>query len=208
MAEVIVIHGYAGSGKTTQCKRVASEVLGEKEFQHISIDDRLQAIKSNTTASQFADFINYPLTLPSISNKIIESLIFDAIEGPSGHDLVLIDSYPRFVHTVNDFHTALQDSGHELIGTIHFDISLTTSIERILSNSPSQPEETSDEILESFITFNYSRDSHITRMAILALSRIAPVEIIDASGDKDKVHNLFVSALGRLSLQNHNDSST
>lgn len=92
MAEVIVVHGYAGSGKTTQCERFVGESPREIAVQHISVGDRLRAIKNHTTPSRHAGFLSSPTVPSPLPHAVVNDIVFEAIEAGSS-DLVLVDGY-------------------------------------------------------------------------------------------------------------------
>ena len=202
MAEVVVVHGYPGSGKTTQCERAALEGLDGKHTRHVSIGNRLRSIRLGTVASRFATYINAPDAPYDLPDAVVRGTIFEAIQEPNDNGLILIDGYPRYAHALDDFYTALTADHHTLLGAVDFDISLETSIERVAARGPRAGTDTLDEIQESSTVFRYNRHKQTTLITLLALSSVAPVETIDASGDTDTVYAHFVAALGRLALQN------
>lgn len=202
MAEVVVVHGYAGSGKTTQCGRIAEEGLGTTTVRHISIGNRLRAIRTEAVASRFSDAISSP-NLPSPPpDDIINGVVFDAIAEPPARDMILLDGYPRYPQTVELFHDSLQANSHELLGTVFFWISQETSIERALARGQRQGDRIKHSDLLDHITYRYRHDAQTVHRATRALGAIALVEHIDASGDKEDVHARFRTALGKLALKN------
>lgn len=200
MAEVIVVHGYPGSGKTTQCERVAKEGFLGKSIQHISIGDRLNAIRGGRISSDHSDYLNSPEATSPPPDEIAKGVIFEAINEDT-KDLILIDGYPRYAHAVDGFYAGLQENNHRLIGTVDFDVSIFTSEHRILERGPREDESSQPDILESFASFRFNRHRQTAHIAMLALSNLAPIEVIDANGSKDDVYGLFSAALGRLVLR-------
>ena len=202
MAEIVVVHGYPGSGKTTQCERVSLEGLNGRGVQHVSVGNRLRDIRTHAVASAFSDFINAPDAPYDLPDEIVRGAIFEALETPQEDELILIDGYPRYVHALDDFYAALAADNHSLLGTIDFDVSLEKSIERVVSRGPRAGATIPSDNLESSTIFRYNRHKQTTLITLLSLSNAAPVETIDASGDKDDVYDRFTAALGRLALSN------
>lgn len=204
MSEVIVVHGYAGSGKTTQCERIATEGFNESTVQHISIGKRLRAIRLGAAASRFyEDIISRPRD-SDLPDDIANGIVFESLEETEEADLVLIDGYPRRARTVGLFHDSLQEGGHELLGTVFLRISEQTSIDRVLERGEREGEELKGESLQEDAERRYPRDAQTVHRAINALGAIAPVERIDANGEEDEVYVRFKAALGRLALQKAN----
>lgn len=201
MAEVIVVHGYPGSGKTTQCARVASEGLGSRTVQHVSVGNRLRAIRSHAVQSKYSGYINSPDAPPTLPEEIIRGALFESFHNIHDDDILLIDGYPRFSHALDDFYTALSDNDHQLLGAVHLGVSLDTSIERVALRSRRTDKGFSEETLESNAVFRYNRHRQTTLITLMAINATFPVEEIDGSGDKDEVHDRFVTALGRLVLK-------
>lgn len=91
MSETIVVHGYVGSGKSTQCSRLVSEgVSGASRVQHVSAGNRLRGIRNGTEASKFSQYINDPDAPSPLPDWIVEGAVFEAID--SNDSLALIEA--------------------------------------------------------------------------------------------------------------------
>lgn len=198
MAEVIVVHGYPGSGRTTQCKRVARDGFDGRPVRHVSVGDRLRAIQSREVVSDFSPYILTSPTPSHLPDDIVNSVVFEALGTPEADELLLIDGYPRYTHAVDIFRASLKARNHTFLGTVALEISLNTSLDRVLSRAHRIGDATDDAIRESETIFQYNRHFQTTRFALLGLSALAAVEVIDATSDEDTVHNHFTDALGRL----------
>lgn len=205
MAEVVVVHGHAGSGKTTHCQQVAAEGLAETTIQYISVGNLLRAIRANTVDSRFAAYITAPSAPSPLPYEIVNGAIFESIEKIDYNNLLLIDGYPRHPEAVDLFHESLDAHHLRLAGTLVLDISLATSTKRVLMRGVRSGEKMKGENLESHASFRYNRDIKITSHAIAALGRIAPIEYIDANETETIVHSRFTAALGRLAMQDTSD---
>ena len=199
MAKIIVVHGPAGSGKSTQCNRLAHEGL-DGTTQHISAGNRLRAIRANLVTSEFSDYINDPHATTPLPDEIIGGAIFELMRKAEENDLVLIDGYPRQPQSVDSFRSIIQTNNHKLLGTVAMKISLDTSIERIKNRGLRDGEQIVDYDLRQFALRRYELEKHTTDLAIERLGDIAPVEIVEADDDTDIVYMRFRLALGRLAL--------
>lgn len=203
--EIIVVHGRAGAGKSTHCRSLSEKGFGDKNFvQHISAGEKLRAIRSDEMKSQYEDIIRSSLDEP-IPNAIVNSLIFESIKvTESNHGIVLIDDFPRHKEAVEGFCEKIFNSGHQLLGTIAMSIPLDISINRVENRGIRKGERIVGDNLSDFATHRYALDYETTSFAIDALSRLAPVENIDASGTLEETYNLFVHSVGRLVLSSAN----
>lgn len=201
MAGAVIIHGYPGSGRTTHCKRVASENFDGKSVRHVSVGDQIRAIRQQGIHSNHSNYVRSSETPAHLPDEIVNGIVFEALGTPAPDDILLIDGYPCYAPTVDIFHTSLKENNHRLLGTIALDVSLDTSIARTLSRGRRMDDAISNEVWESEIVFRYNRYDQTTRIAILGLSTFAAVETIDANGTEEAVYADFSAALGRLVRQ-------
>lgn len=104
MSEIVVVHGYVGSGKSTQCSRLASDGLNEVTVQHISAGNRLRGIRIGSESSGFSRYINAPDAPSPLPDWVVEGTIFEAISNDN-NSLALVDGYPRLLRLLNLFVT-------------------------------------------------------------------------------------------------------
>lgn len=208
MAEVIVIHGYPGSGKTTQCERLVAEGMNEATFAHISIGNQLRAIKNGQVDSLFSAYLTSAEATSPPPDDIVNGIIFEAIKKSTETDVLLVDGYPRFAHAVDEFHQTLRETHHTLRGTIELTASLEMCMQRAATRPRRDDEPESDDIYSSLIAYRYTRHEHTTRLALLALSTLAPVETVDAGGKTDDTYARFRTAIARLALRSDGNTSS
>lgn len=197
MSETIVVHGYVGSGKSTQCSRLVSEgVSGASRVQHVSAGNRLRGIRNGTEASKFSQYINDPDAPSPLPDWIVEGAVFEAID--SNDSLALIDGYPRHPQAVDSFYETVAKSRHRLLGTVAMQLSIDASVERIVSRGKRDGEKMQGDDIREFARHRYQLDTQTTNLAINALSQYAPVRHVDADGDISTVYSRFVRGIEDL----------
>jgi adenylate kinase family enzyme len=201
MPEIIVVHGYIGSGKSTQCSLLASSGLGETRVQHVSAGNRLRAIRTGAEPSRFAAYINAPDAPSPLPDWIVGGAIFEPIDNDNS-TLTLIDGYPRHPQAVESFHGTVLDKGHKLLGTIAMHLSMGSSIERIVARGKRDGERVQGADMREFTKYRYQLDIQTTNLAIDVLSKIAPVRFVDATDDIPTVHSRFIEGIRYLRQQN------
>lgn len=199
MAEVIVVHGYAGSGKSTHCSRLAQESYFDTPVQHISAGNRLRSIRTGHSVSAYEPIINNPDAPSPLPDEVVSGAILESVlEAKNDSLLVLIDGYPRHPTAVEAFRDELADRSHRLLGTIALQVSLETSVQRILQRGERAGEKIKADTLQEFAVQRYELDRKTTAVAIETLAEFAPVEIIDSSGERDVVYEKFRRSIGNL----------
>jgi len=200
MAEVIVVHGYAGSGKSTQCSRLEKEGYFESPVQHISAGNRLRSIRTGLTTSAYGPLINHPDAPSPLPDEVVSGAILEAVfqEPENYNTLVLIDGYPRHPTAVEAFRNELVNRSHRLLGTIALQVSMGTSVERILQRGERTGEKIKADTLQEFAIQRYELDRNTTNIAIETLAEFAPVEIVDSSGERDVVYKNFRKSIANL----------
>jgi adenylate kinase family enzyme len=198
MSEIVVVQGYAGSGKSTHCERLSQDHLYNGEsIAHVSAGTRLRAIRTGLDTSDYADLINDPHAPSPLSDEVVNGAMFERAS-PSEHGLTLIDGYPRHESGVEVFAHALRQGRHRLLGCVSLEVTQETSVARILSRGERRGELVKANTLAEFAVQRYQGDSTQTQAAIARLSRLAPIERVDANGDVNEVWQGFGVALGRL----------
>lgn len=200
MSEIVVVQGYAGSGKSTHCERLSQDYLYNGEpIAHVSAGTRLRAIRTGLDTSAYADLINDPDAPSPLPDEIVNGAMFERAN-PSERGLTLIDGYPRHESGVEVFAHALRKGRHRLLGCVSLEVTQETSVARILSRGERRGEQVKANTLAEFAMQRYQRDTTQTQAAIARLSRLAPVERVDANGNVNEVWQEFGVALGRLGL--------
>jgi len=204
MAEIVIIHGYAGSGKSTQCTRIVRDGFRDFSIQHISAGNVLRGIRTGVTPSAFSDIINAPDAQYPLPEGIVSGVLFESIQEDHlnvNPALVLIDGYPRHPNAVELFRSELRDRSHRLLGAIAMQVPMEVSVERLLLRGQRAGERVSSDTLENFAIERYDLDRKTTNFAIEALSKFVTVETVNAVGDVDSVYTNFRASLERLILK-------
>lgn len=188
------MHGYPGSGKTTQCERVAREAFPETTIQHISLGDRLRSIRQGKTTSQY----ELPALSPP-SDTVANDVIFEAFEDNA--DIILIDGYPRHASAVDTLAASLLLRQQQLLGTVVLHIDEHTSAQRLVARGLREGEVMDAVDIKDHARHRYHQDSHRIGEAIAALGRIAPIAWIEAALPEDEVQAQFRRALGQLTMR-------
>lgn len=203
MSEIVVVHGYVGSGKSTHCSQLASDGLGETLVQHISAGDLLRGIRAGTVLSGFSRYINAPDAPSPLPDWVVEGAIFEALDD-NGDSLALIDGYPRHPQAVESFCMTVSDKQHLLLGTIAMQLAMDASVERIAARGKRDGERTRDADIREFARYRYQLDLQVTNLAIDALGKVAPVRFVDAAGDIPTVYSKFIEGIRYLRRQHLN----
>ena len=199
MAEVIVVHGYVGSGKSTQCSRLEQEGYFDSSVQHISAGNILRSIRNGLATSPYERFINSPDAPSPLPDEVVTGAILESVLEPENNNtLVLIDGYPRHPTAVEAFRGELANRSHRFLGTIALQVSLETSVQRILQRGERAGEKIKADTLQEFAVQRYELDRNTTNIAIETLSEFAPVEIVDSSGERDVVYENFIKSIANL----------
>lgn len=192
MAEIIVVHGNPGSGKSTQCRIVQREGLDKFAVKHISAGDRMRDIRTGRSDSHVADFINNPEAPSPLPDNVINEAIFELIQpsdDSAAQTLALIDGYPRHPSAVEIFIDTVKSGEHNFLGVIALQVSLEESVARILARGVRSGELTDEDTLREFTENRYYQHAETTLRAIEELSKHAKVLNIDANRS---VENLSV----------------
>lgn len=203
MAEVIIVHGDPGAGVSTQCEALN---LDPTPIHRVSLRDTLTALQKPASASYPPGYLHHDLVAAQLASQDINQAIVHSIDNAPDGAIALIDGYPNSAHTAQLFCGSLGESGHTLLGAILLEVSLGTSIERIMVRQPAPVGKEPDPIpyenrLRDYIAYLYNKNSQTTRMAVSVVSQLAPVHRIDASGDTATVQKRFTAAIGRLALK-------
>ncbi len=201
MAEIIVVHGNPGSGKSTQCELVQREGLYKYQVRHISVGDRMRDIRTGRSDSSVEDFINDPEAPSPLPDDIVNEAIFELIQPDDdsvAQTLALIDGYPRHPSAVEVFMDAVDSGKHNFLGVLVLQVSLEESITRILARGVRSGEMTDDDNLREFAETRYLQDTDTTMRALDELSQHATVLNIDANQSAESLGVDFRAAVTGL----------
>jgi adenylate kinase family enzyme len=197
MANIIVVHGAPGAGKTTLSKYLSQIRADGKPVYHISSGEQLRAIRTGEIISAFSQQVNDPNAPLRLDNRLVDSIIFEFVQMCPDDSVVLIDGYPRFPDAVDTFLETAKDKGHKFLGCVNFEITKDTSFERLNIRGIRRGERIIGETSE-IVDRRYTEHELYTRESIQMLKKIALVVTIDASKPKIDVFRQFYNAVSNL----------
>ena len=77
MAEIIVVHGTPGAGKSTHARRLAQLSFNEHQIAHIPAGDRLRDIRTGRVESRFSSQVGQAGIL--LDHRIVNGIVYEAI---------------------------------------------------------------------------------------------------------------------------------
>lgn len=131
MADIIVVHGASGAGKSKQCGKLEQFTCKNKEIKHISIGDRLRGIRNGDIDSMFGELVNSPDAPNPLEHYVVNGIVFESVKECGDNCIILIDGFPRFEDAVEIFAESIRVKGHTLLGCINLKISPQISRERL-----------------------------------------------------------------------------
>ena len=168
-------------------------------MQHISAGNRLRSIRTGLVISTYERIINSPDAPSPLPDEVVSGAILESVIEPGNNNaLVLIDGYPRHPTAVEAFRDELANRSHRLLGTIALQVSLETSVQRILQRGERAGEKIKADTLQEFAVQRYILDRNTPNIAIDSLAEFAPVEIVDSSGERDVVYENFRKSIANL----------
>jgi len=197
MADIIVVHGTPGAGKSTHSKNLAEHHLKDRPVFHISVGDRLRAIRTGEFQSKYGAEINDPNAPALLDHRLVNGVIFEYISLCSPDSVVLVDGYPRFADATEPFVEAVNEDDHKLLGCVHLEISQETSINRLAGRGVRRGERIGD-ITPGVAERRYDEHQTYTLEAIRELSEAAPVVKIDAELSEREVWTSFYNVVRDL----------
>lgn len=184
--ELIIMHGFPGSGKTTQSNMICSEY---PEIGHVSIGEVWRGVMNNEIKSQYHDQVTSQDITEKQSDHLTNNLLFEAIDNiESSKKVILIDGYPRFETAIEPFFLITKNQRCRILGGICLELSMEQSISRIggrgirLGEKAYKDKGISDE--DKYWSFH--RDTFLK--TIPALRQIISLPSVDASRKVDEVY--------------------
>lgn len=198
MAEIIVVHGTPGAGKSTHSERLANYSVNERSVFHISAGNRLRDIRTGIVESAYGDVINSPDAPSMLDHKIVNGVIFEFVLQCPENSVMLVDGYPRFPDATGVFLEAIKEGNHTLLGCINLNISLETSIERLSGRGVRSGERIKGGSSVEFVEKRYADHLKYTNEAVHALGEAATVININAELDLNTVWEAYNEAFRAL----------
>lgn len=198
MAEILVVHGTPGAGKSTHSERLANYSINEPPVFYISAGNRLRAIRTGVVESAFSDVINSPDAPSMLDHRIVNGVIFEFVSQCPENSVVLVDGYPRFPDATGVFLETIKEGNHTLLGCINLNISLETSIERLSGRGVRSGERIKSGSSAEFAEKRYADHLKYTNEAVQALGEVAPIINIDAESDLNTIWEAYNEAFKTL----------
>lgn len=192
MAEIVVVHGPPGSGKSEHSKLLKAQGLPGTLVGHVSAGDRLRAIRTGGIASAYRDVVNpAPGQRILLDHAIMTGMIFEYINMRPDASIVLVDGYPRFAEAIDGFIEAAQANNHSLLGCVNLEISRRVSLERVLGRGTRNGEV---DVSSSLAEKRYQEHLDFTLGAIGMLGGVTEVINVDAEPPMEVVWASFYQA--------------
>lgn len=198
MAEIIVVLGAPGSGKSTQCESLTKSELNQQEVRHLSAGKRLRDIRTGRTESSFAAIINHPDAPSPLDDQTVNDATFELLPKLNEATLpiiALLDGYPRHPDAVDVFIRTVKRDMHKLLGVLALHLPVDISIERALSRGVREGELIRQDSFHDFVVQRHQQDKETVDMSLRRLSSFALIRNVDASGSRDEVASEFKAAV-------------
>ncbi|GAX78998.1 hypothetical protein CEUSTIGMA_g6438.t1 [Chlamydomonas eustigma] len=182
---IVFVLGIAGSGKSTQCKRL-SQQLG---YTHLSSGDLLrEEVQRGTAIGKWAEKLMTEGKL--VPNQVSITLLKRAILS-APHPVILLDGFPRSMEQVELVERGLC----KCMGVLYFDVPKDIAKARIVPGKLR-----SDEFDKQFDTFEEE-----TRPVVDLFTSVGVCNIFDATKDTGAVFEELKGIIEHLEQQNEED---
>lgn len=194
---LVLLTGGPGSGKSRLGRELQATLTPPDDAVHISIGDRMRAIRAGHTPSFHARHIRQHLASEDKHRPLDNEILYDVTtEALSQHDatpLILLDGYPRYEDQVNDvIELALYDE-RPIIGALFTVVERSLSLERLMRLSPDRinrtltPEQVTARLDDYDATFGRT-------LEVISQHEI-PICRIDSSNEKQRTTELGRKAI-------------
>jgi len=197
MADIIIIHGVPGAGKSTHSRKLTQYSINERPIFHISAGELLRAIRTGEINSTFSNQVNSPEAPSPLDHELVNNIIFERICSYPPNSIVLVDGYPSFPDAVDPFMETIREGNHNLLGCLHLKISIETSISRLTIRGVRKGERFID-ITPHVAEKRYREYLTHTIAAIKTLGKMVPVVNIDTESNQQVVWESFVKGVNEL----------
>jgi len=201
MAEIIVVHGTPGAGKSTHSERLANYSINERPVFHISAGNRLRDIRIGVVESAYSSVINSPDAPSLLDHRVVNGVIFEFVSQCPENSIVLVDGYPRFSDATGVFLETIKEGNHTLLGCINLNISLETSTERLSGRGMRSGERIKGGSSAEFAEKRYADHLKYTNEAVQTLGEVARVINVDAESDLNTVWEAYNEAFKTLTTK-------
>jgi adenylate kinase family enzyme len=195
MADIVVIHGAPGAGKSTHCRNLAQFRSVDKDIFHISAGDRLRAIRTGEFVSVFSDRINSPDASSPLDHGLVSGVIFEFVSECPKNSIVLVDGFPRFTDAIGIFMNMIEAGDHSLLGCISLNVSRQTSVTRISGRGIRKGERI---IAEDYTNERFSDYLNVTAESINAFRQFSRVIDVNAEPQAEVVWEFYKEAFQEL----------
>lgn len=175
---VVFVLGGPGSGKGTQCEKIAQEF----SYEHLSAGDLLRA-ERNSSGSEFGALIEQHIRDGTIVPVEITCSLLEKAMNISGRNRFLIDGFPRNEDNLQGWMRVMADKVNVQF-VIFFDCPKEVCVQRCLDRGKSsgRADDNEESLKKRFVTY-----FDATMPIIEYYKNLALVKEIDASRPQDEV---------------------
>ncbi|EGD82257.1 cytidylate kinase [Salpingoeca rosetta] len=182
---IVFVLGGPGSGKGTQCAKIAEEF----GFKHVSTGDlfRDEVKKDSPRAEKVKEIMKEGKLIPTELTLEILADAMESLVAASGSDIkVLLDGFPREISQVHDFKKKFE---RDCNFALYFDVPAEVMKDRCLKRGQSSGrsddnEETIAQRVETYFTKSKPVVHHFEQAGLL--KRVSQLDVVDGSERKTR----------------------